>query len=125
MENYPISYDGSGCHILHRHNMKQDHDAGGNRYQKCDDDHPARQYRFLALLDINCDYTIDIGIKDEAGLLQFFTLVRPMLLMQGDKRFHNGDQSENLWESGASWKRHMREVVASHQRYKQAKKAQP
>jgi len=91
---FPVNWDGSGCHIL----SKMD-----DEYARVALDHPARRFKFLALLDVAYDHGIVVGIRNEAALLQFYRLIQPMLTLQTDTRFRSEGEDDGWWNGGRAW----------------------
>ncbi|NWG32694.1 MAG: hypothetical protein HXY29_14565 [Rhodocyclaceae bacterium] len=94
----PLYWDGQGCVILKR--WKEP--AAGL------ENHPARRFRYLALVNTDYDEEIVVGIAGPAALLQFYSLVRPWLALASDPSFRDGKRGDHdgNWNEGANWKDH-------------------
>ena len=96
IQELPLYWDGQGCVILQRE----------AKPTTCPESHPAREFRYLALVNLAYDDEIVVGICGVAALLQFYALVQPWLALAGDPSFRfnvRGDKS-GMWNGGASWK---------------------
>jgi hypothetical protein len=75
--SFPAYWDGSGVYVLRRI----------DKPQSCTDPLSPGRPEYIALVDVTYKETAVISIPDAAALLQFFSLVQPMLELQTDKRF--------------------------------------
>jgi hypothetical protein len=106
---FPVYWDGGGCLIFARSDPR-DLNIPISR--------PARQFKYLAFLDVVYEEGIVVGIPDEAALLQFYQLIQPMLTLQIDKRFH-WKNDEGYWDGGKSWDEIYRKECTEYQRRNQ------
>ena len=89
---FPVERDGEGCSIIQRYKSPQECAEGW------------RAFEYIAFVNLNSEFSIIIGIPSVMALFQFYTLVRPMLMLQSEPRFQDVEDIEYTWDQGRPYK---------------------
>jgi len=92
-QHFPVDRDGEGCHIIQRYESPE----------KCPE--AWRDFEYIAFVNLDPEFSIIVGIPNVMALFQFYTLVRPMLMLQSEARFQDADAIKYMWDQGKPYKK--------------------